>query len=123
MHEEHEGPLKEVVIPKWTADRAKKAEQRATEFTNKYLRPELSMTDWYKGIEPYLAPEAKAVYSEVDNRNLTSGKVTKISPAKRSGSDSLAKVQVTTTVGTVTVLLSQVNDEPWLVESFTTKEK
>lgn len=122
VHEEHGSP-EPIVIPSWEATSAAKAEEQARSFVSAYLKPGQSKSEWFAAIEPYLAPDAKEIYAEVDNKNIVPAEIKRVHPAKRKGSDALAEVQVDTSGKTYIVLFSRINNDPWLVESLTTKEK
>lgn len=94
----------------------------ATRAMTAFARPQLSQSQWWDGIAPYLTFTASAAYSTVNVHNIPASAV--IGPARLvdTSVDMLAIVEIPTNAGTYAVLLQKLSaDKPWLVERITPK--
>lgn len=117
MHEDYVSP-EPVEIDEWSQAIAAEAKDTATRAAIAYARPDLSETDWLRGLTPYLSETAKTTYAQTSNLNISSTKVTKVYDPVQGKSPAIATVMVETNADTLKFLLSRA-DRKWVVETIT----
>lgn len=117
MHEDHASP-EQVEIDEWNSVVAAEAKDTATKAATAYARPDLSETDWFKGLAPHLSERARNTFQQTSNLNIASTKVTKVHAPVQGQSPAIATVSVETNADSLEFLLSRA-DRRWVVETIT----
>ncbi|WP_123812779.1 hypothetical protein [Myceligenerans xiligouense] len=112
-----DGEPTERIEATWDEDIRAAARTTASAAVTAFSDVDQSADDWWKGLSPLLTPQAKAVYEDVDPRNVPVRQVTGPASVVDESSTLLTEVTVPTDVGDYTVMLVRADGgSPWLAE-------
>lgn len=107
----------EQVEATWDDDVRQAAREAATAAVNAFADVDRSADAWWKNLSPLLTPQARAVYEDVDPRNVPVREVTGAAKVTDESSTLLTEVEVPTDAGAYTVMLVRADGgSPWLAE-------
>ncbi|GAB4087268.1 hypothetical protein GCM10028784_38980 [Myceligenerans cantabricum] len=107
----------EQVEATWDDDVRAAARAAATATLTAFSDADRSADAWWKDLSPLLTPQARAVYEDIDPRNVPVREVTGAAKVADESSTLLTEVTVPTDVGAYTVMLVRADGgSPWLAE-------
>lgn len=110
-------------VPEWDQASRTAATGAATAVVTAFVRPDQPYEAWWTGLEPLLTPQAAQDYAYVDPANIAPSTITGLAVIVDDTSAYVAGVEVPTTVGPYTVVLSRTDAAgAWLAVQITPPE-
>lgn len=110
-------------VPEWDPASRAAATDAATAVVTAFVRPEQPYEAWWAGVEPLLTPQAAQDYAYVDPANIAPSAITGPAVIVDDTSAYVAGIEVPTTLGPYTVVLSRTDAAgAWLAVQITPPE-